>query len=260
MVPETAARPAGSAGDFDYEASGEGYASLRRPDPAIAALIEARLGDAESLINVGAGAGSYEPTNRYVLAIEPSATMRRQRPAHLPPALDAVAESLPVDKSSFDAALAVLTVHHWRVPAQGLSEMRRVARGPVVIVTFDPLALGRSWLSRYFPEVIALEQRRFPGIDELATWLGGRVSVETVPIAHDCPDGFGEAYYGRPEALLEEQVRRAMSGFGLTEPAAVRRGVEFLARELAGGEWDRRFGHLRRLPEHRGAVRLVVGC
>jgi SAM-dependent methyltransferase len=246
------------AGDFDYEAGGEGYTRLRQPDPRIASLIQSELGGAQSVINVGAGAGSYEPLDRYVLAVEPSAAMRSHRPPHLPPAIDATAEALPVDDNSFDAAMATLTVHHWNDLARGLSELRRVSRGRVVILTFDPLALDDFWLVRYFPEVIAVEQRRFPTLDELAALLGDPVSVKEVPIAIDCPDGFGEAYYARPEAFLDAGVRRAQSGFGLTDPAAVARGIQRLREDLATGAWDGLFGHVRTEPERIGAVRLVV--
>jgi SAM-dependent methyltransferase len=245
-------------GDFDYESGGGGYARLRRPDPQIAALIRKELGSARTVINVGAGAGSYEPEDCYVVAVEPSAAMRAQRPPSRPPAIDATAEELPFDANSFDAGMAALTVHHWRDPAAGLAELRRVTRGPVVILTFDPTALAGLWLAEYFPEVIAVEQRRFLPVARIAQMLGGAVTTTAVPIKFDCLDGFGEAYYGRPEALLQPRVRHAMSGFGLADRAAVDKGVERLARDLHTGEWDRRFGELRLLGERVGAVRLVV--
>lgn len=249
---------AAPAGDFDYEAGGQGYALRRQTDPRIAALVHAALGDARTVLNVGAGAGSYEPRDRYVTAVEPSAAMRAQRPPQLAPAIDATAERLPFDDDSFDAAMATVTVHQWADLGSGLREMRRVSRGPVVILTFDAQALAGFWLNEYVPEVLAVERRRFPTIEQITAVLGGDVSVTAVPIPIDCVDGFGEAYYARPEAFLDPEVRRSQSGWGLVEPAAVERGVARLRDALASGEWDERHGHLRSRPEHIGAVRLVV--
>jgi Methyltransferase domain len=249
---------AAPAGDFDYETHGEGYAGRRRPDPRIAALVHAALGDARTVVNVGAGAGSYEPADRHVVAVEPSAAMRAQRPHHLAPAVDATAERLPFDEDSFDAAMATITIHQWSDVDAGLRELRRVSRGPVAVLTFDGEALQDFWLNEYVPEVIATERARFPAIDHVAAVLGGAVEVLDVPIPIDCVDGFGEAYYARPEAFLERDVRAAQSGWVLTDPGAVARGVARLADDLAAGRWDARHGHLRGKPEHIGAVRLVV--
>ncbi len=150
------------AGDFDYEQNGAGYALVRRPDARIAARVHAALGTSRTVLNVGAGAGSYEPADRYVLAVEPSAAMRAQRPVGAAPAVDAVAERLPFDDDSFDAAMAMLTVHQWGDVEQGLREMRRVSRGPVVVLTLDASALQQFWLTDYIPEVVVVEQTRFP--------------------------------------------------------------------------------------------------
>jgi SAM-dependent methyltransferase len=246
------------AGDFDYEAHGAGYVDRRQPDPRIAAIVHAALGDARTVINVGAGAGSYEPADRHVVAVEPAAAMRAQRPHHLAPALDATAERLPFDDDSFDAAMAMITIHQWSDLDAGLRELRRVSRGPVAILTFDADALLDFWLNEYLPEVIATEQARFPTIDHVAAVLGGEVAVLDVPIPIDCTDGFGEAYYARPEAFLEPDVRAAQSGWVLTDPDVVARGVARLADELGSGRWDERHGHLRSQPELIGAVRLIV--
>jgi hypothetical protein len=251
-------RPA-PAGDFDYEAHGVGYVVRRQPDPRIAAIVHAALGDARTVINIGAGAGSYEPLDRHVVAVEPSAAMRAQRPLHLAPALDATAERLPFDDDSFDAAMAMITIHQWSDVDAGLRELRRVSRGPVAILTFDAEALLDFWLNEYVPEVTATERARFPAIDHVVAVLGGDVEVIDVPIPIDCTDGFGEAYYARPEALLEADVRAAQSGWVLTDAAAVARGVAKLADDLASGRWDERHGYLRQQPERVGAVRLVVG-
>jgi len=249
------------AGDVDYEQHGAGYASLRQPDPRIAARVHAALGPGRTVLNVGAGAGSYEPADRYVLAVEPSATMRGQRPAGAAPALDATAEHLPFDDGSFDAAMATVTVHQWRDVDRGLREMRRVSRGPVVVLTFDAPSLQRFWLADYLPEVMALEQTRFPTLDRVTAALtdgSSDVRVDVVPVPRDCTDGFGEAYYARPEAFLRPEVRAATSGLVLTDPDAVARGLRRLEEDLTSGAWDEAYGHWRDRPEYRGALRLVT--
>lgn len=248
----------GSAGDVDYGAIGGTYGRYRRPEPAIAAQILDALGDARTVLNVGAGAGSYEPTDRIVTAVEPSAAMRAQRPATLAPAIDAVAENLPFADDSFDAAMATITVHQWSSLEQGLAEMRRVTRGPVVLLVCDPALMHAYWLSEYIPEVRAVEARRFPPIDRIAAALGGRVEVRPVPIPLDCRDGFNEAYYGRPEAFLDPAARLACSSWSLVPQAAVERFEAHLARDLASGLWDARHGHLRSQPFFDGPLRLVV--
>ncbi len=201
------------AGDFDYEANGSGYATLRRTDPRIATYVHAALGQARSVLNVGAGAGSYEPADRDVTAVEPSAAMRSQRAAHLSPAIDAVAEDLPFADDSFDAAMAMITVHQWPAPEQGLRELRRVARGPVLVLTFDGDALDRFWLADYAPELIAAERRRYQPIEVIRGLLGGTSEVAPIPVPIDCVDGFTEAYYARPVRLLDPAVRRAQSAW-----------------------------------------------
>jgi SAM-dependent methyltransferase len=244
------------AGDFDYEAGGEGYATIRRTDPRIAAYVHNALADARTVLNVGAGAGSYEPEDRYVVAVEPSAKMRAQRSG--PPAIDATAEKLPFDDDSFEAAMATITIHQWADGDAGLRELRRVSRGPVVILTFDAPALAAFWLGEYVPEVIEAEARRYRPLDHIAAVLGGDVAVTEVPLALDCVDGFAEAFYGRPEALLDPIVRRSQSAWGFVPEAAIERGLAQLRAELASGEWDERHGHLRTQPEYVGSLRLIV--
>jgi SAM-dependent methyltransferase len=249
------------AGDFDYEQNGRDYAVLRTTDPRIEARVHAALGASRTVINVGAGTGSYEPADRYVLAVEPSASMRAQRPVTAAPAVDATAERLPFDDGSFDAAMAMVTIHQWHDVEQGLRELRRVSRGPVVVLTVDAPALRRFWLADYFPEVIALDQTRFPTIDRVVDVLAaGRaeVRVDLVPVPVDCIDGFGEAFYARPEAFLSPAVRAATSGFGLADPGAVQRGLERLEDDLASGAWDRAHGHWREQDEYDGAMRLIT--
>jgi hypothetical protein len=249
------------AGDFDYEQHGRGYAVLRQPDPRIAARVHAALGGSRTVLNVGAGAGSYEPADRYVLAVEPSAAMRAQRPVGAAPAVDATAEHLPFDDDSFDSALATVTIHQWSDVQKGLHEMRRVSRGPVVVLTIDAPALRQFWLADYFPEVIAVDQARFPTLDQVTSALAQgstEVRVDVVPVPCDCTDGFGEAFYARPEAFLRPEVRAATSGFGLTDPGQVQRGVDRLEDDLASGVWDQAYGRWREQAEYKGALRLII--
>lgn len=246
------------AGDFDYERGGAHYSAIRRPEPRFARRIRDALGNASSLINVGAGAGSYEPEDMNVTPVEPSASMRSQRPAHLPPAVDAVVEDLPFPDKTFDAALASVTIHQWRDLGRGLTELRRVTKGPVVIMTFDPASLRRFWLAQYAPQMMERECGRMPNIDELATRLGGKVEIEELAIPAQCLDGFAEAYFGRPEAFLDDQVRRSQSAWGFIDRHEERRSVERLRAAMNDGSWDSRFGELRSLPEYSGSLRLVV--
>ncbi|MEO3855754.1 class I SAM-dependent methyltransferase [Acrocarpospora sp. B8E8] len=247
------------AGDFDYDTHGYGYATQRRTDPRIEALVHAALGEGRSLINVGAGAGSYEPEDRYVVAVEPSAVMRGQRPARRVPALNATAEQLPFDDNTFDAALASITVHQWPDPEQGLRELRRVSRGPVVVLTFDGDALDLLWLAEYAPELVTAERLRYPKIDWIAQHIGTTARVEPVPIPIDCADGFTEAYYARPERFLDPAVRKSQSAWGFVDPTAESRAIEHLRTDLANGTWDTHYGHLRTQPEFLGSLRLLIG-
>lgn len=248
----------GSAGDVDYCEIGHSYSRFRQPDPHIAAQILLALGNARTVLNVGAGAGSYEPIDREVTAVEPSASMRAQRPAHLGAAVDAVAEALPFADRSFDASMATVTVHQWQDLEMGLAEMRRVTRGPVVIFAGDPDRMRDYWLTEYIPEVREIEAGRFPSIERIAAGLGGNVEVQSVPIPLNCLDGFNEAYYGRPETLLDPGARLACSSWSLVPQAAVQRFVEHLSRDLAEGHWDARFGHLRTQPFWDGPLRLLI--
>ncbi len=248
----------GSAGDFDYSGSAAAYRRFRQADPGIAAAFHAALGDARKVLNVGAGAGSYEPVDRAVTAVEPSASMRAQRPAHLARAIDAFAEQLPFPDGHFDAAMASFTVHQWQDLARGLSELRRVTRGPVVVMTTDPERMGDWWLAEYCPEVLAVETGRCPSLPTLRAGLGGETSVLHVPIPFACTDGFNDAYYGRPERLLEPAARLACSSWSFVPADVVARFERDLARDLADGTWDARHGHLRRMPTYKGALVLVV--
>jgi SAM-dependent methyltransferase len=251
-------RQDGSAGDVDYGSIGADYSSYRRPDPRIMAYIDRALGDARTVLNVGAGSGSYEPLDRDVTAVEPSASMRAQRPAHLRVAIDAVAENLPFVDGQFDASMATFTVHQWTDLDRGLAEMRRVTAGPVIVLTCDPTLVERFWLNDFAPEVLATEARRYPSLDRIRRHLGGATRELSVPIPFDCSDGFNEAYYGRPEHLLDERARTACSAWSFVSIETRHRYVDHLRRDLESGAWDERYGHLRSLPEYDGALRLIV--
>jgi SAM-dependent methyltransferase len=209
------------------------------------------------VLNVGAGTGSYEPLDRWVLAVEPSAVMRSQRPATAAPAIAARAESLPLDDDAVDAAMACVTIHHWTPAEAGLAELRRVARGPVVVFTFD-LAHLPDWQLDYLREAVTVELPRFPAIADVARALGGRTRVQPIPTPGDCTDGFFEAFWRRPEALLDPAVRSGQSVWHLLEPGVEERIVARLDAALRSGAWDAEHGHLRERASMEGALRLVV--
>jgi SAM-dependent methyltransferase len=241
----------------DYERHGRTYARHRRADPRIAKRIHAALGDARSVLNVGAGTGSYEPNDRWLLAVEPSATMRAQRPPGAAPAIAARAEALPLDDRCVDAAMACITVHHWQPPDAGLAELRRVARGPVVVFTFDLDAMPQ-WLRDHLREVLEIERSRFPSIDAIRAALGGRTRVEHIATPADCADGFVEAFWRRPEALLDPAIRAAQSMWALVDEDTEARIVARLAADLSSGAWDAQHGHLRERRDFDGSLRLVI--
>ena len=240
-----------------YERIGEGYTGARRTEPRIAARIWEALGDAQSVLNVGGGTGSYEPAGRDVTAIEPSSLMRAQRPAGAAPCIDACAESLPFDDQSFDAALAVLSDHHWSDPIAGLREMRRVARR-VVVFQWDNTLIPEFWLVRdYLPEVISLARQQ-PSLIERAAAIDAR--IEPVPVPWDCVDGFFHAHWRRPEAYLSEMVRRGNSVWARCGGDAERRAVEALAKDLKSGAWREHNAQLLELPSADLGARLLISA
>lgn len=248
----------GSAGDADYGRIGPGYARIRQPDPRIEAVVWTALGDARSVINVGAGAGSYEPRDLDVTAVEPSASMRAERPGDRVAAVDATAEHLPFGDQTFDAAMASVTIHQWPDAEAGLREMRRVARGPVVILTFTPDIPEPWWQPVYVPELFAVETQRMPQLDRVAAALGGEVEVRVIPVPADCIDGFGQAFFARPERTLDADVRRAMSAWSFVDEAVEQRYVSELGDDLASGAWDEKWGRFREFAEFDVGLRLVV--
>jgi ubiquinone/menaquinone biosynthesis C-methylase UbiE len=240
-----------------YDEIGIDYGAVRRADPRIAAAIHEALGDARSVVNVGAGAGSYEPADREVVAVEPSAVMIAQRPPGAAPVVVGTAEALPFEDGSFDAAMAVLTVQHWHDVARGLAEMSRVARRRLVVVTMDVDVLADLWIIRdYVPETLAAQAQRFPSIASLVAALPeARASV--LPVPCDCADGFMAAFWGRPEAYLDPRVRAATSPWHRVSPEVLDRALARLRRDLESGEWDERHGELRARPSLDVGLRLV---
>jgi SAM-dependent methyltransferase len=243
-----------------YEAIGHGYARTRREDPRLAAVIHEALGDAKTVVNVGAGAGSYEPRDRHVIAIEPSDVMAAQRPPDRPPAIRATAGRLPLRDSSADAAMAILTIHHWdHEQERGVHELRRVARDAVVILTYDPQVSGQMWLmADYLPEVAELDLEIFPGTDQLAAWLGGRTEIHAVEIPRDTPDWMLGSFWAHPERVLDPHARKATSGFARMDDRIVDRVLDTLSADLRDGTWDRRHGRLRQLDALDVGLRMVV--
>ncbi|HLJ98410.1 MAG TPA: class I SAM-dependent methyltransferase [Streptosporangiaceae bacterium] len=241
-----------------YDTIGATYAVTRRTEPRIAARVWAALGDARTVLNVGAGTGSYEPPGRAVIAVEPSEVMRAQRPADAAPCVAATAESLPFGDQSFDAAMAFSTVHHWQDPIAGLREMRRVARR-VVVFTFDATGAEwhrRFWLTRdYLPEFAELLAGR-PSVTDLARSIGAR--MEPVLIPWDCADGFFEAYWRRPEAYLDDRVRRGVSIWARVGPQVEQRAVRSLRDDLVHGRWAERNRDLLTLEAAELGLRLLV--
>lgn len=240
-----------------YEVIGTTYTATRQEDSRVAAAVRDALGAAATVVNVGAGTGSYEPADRTVVAVEPSPTMVTQRRGRTRRVVRAVAEALPFPDASFAAGLAVLTVHHWADPAAGLRELARVSRRQVVLF-FEPLHTHDFWALDYFPEARDLpSERRAPGEDLLRATLAVR-EVRRVLVPLDCRDGFGTAFYGRPEAYLDPIVQAGMSWLALLPDDARRRGTGRLRADLASGAWDRRHGHLRTQPTYDGGYRLAV--
>jgi len=242
-----------------YDRIGTGYAGYRREDPHLAAQITAALGDAASVVNVGAGAGSYEPRGRHVVAIEPSDVMAAQRGPDRVPAIRGFADALPLRDNAVGGAMAVLTLHHWdHARKAGVLEMRRVSRGPVVIVTYDPRVSGAMWLmADYLTEVAELDNAIFPLPEDVAAWLGG-ATISPLPIRRDTPDWNLGSFWAHPERVLDEGAREATSGFARQPRAVVDRVVRDVERDLESGAWALRHGHLRELSELDVGLRLIV--
>jgi SAM-dependent methyltransferase len=236
-----------------YDTIGINYAELRKPDRRIASIIQGALGSAQTVLNVGAGTGSYEPTDRSVTAVEPSIEMIGKRSPPATKAIQASAEDLPFDDKSFDASMAVLTIHHWSDKEAGLREMRRVTRGRIVLLTFDPSS--RPWLTDYLPQLTALDQAQMPAMSDYQRWLGS-VQITPVPIPHDCSDGFLYAYWRRPAAYLDPHIRSGSSSFWAIGNAET--GLQSLRRDLETGAWERRYAEVLTLDAYDAGYRLVA--
>ncbi|MGW0709983.1 methyltransferase domain-containing protein [Streptomyces sp. NPDC002643] len=241
-----------------YDSLGVTYARTRRPDPRIAAQIHSALGGVSEVVNVGAGAGSYE-TSRTVVAVEPSQVMVAQRPPGSAPAVRAVAERLPLGDGTADAAMALLTVHHWTDLAAGIAELRRVARRRVVVLTWDQrIFRDRFWLVRdYLPQAAAFDDTRAVPTERLAELLGG-ARQEVVRVPHDCVDGFAAAYWRRPDAYLDPGVRAGISLLAQPDEATIAPGLARLAEDLATGRWHTRYADLLTLDTVDVGYRLLV--
>ena len=241
-----------------YDRIGTSYTRTRRTDPRIAAQINAALGDARSVVNIGAGTGSYEPADRDVVAVEPSPTMIAQRAARASPVVRAFAESLPFRNHSFDAALAIFTVHHWRDTNRGLRELARVARRQVIL-SYDAIVEDGFWLVEdYFPEIAALDDDNRAYTSQAIAQVLDVQRVEPVLVPSDCIDGFAACYWNRPEAYVDPDVQAGISGIARLDPAVRERGTECLRADLASGAWDVRHGALRALSELDVGYRLIV--
>lgn len=248
--------------EVDYEEIGKGYGERRHTDPAIAAQLEAALGDARTVLNVGAGAGSYEPVGRELTAVEPSAEMIAQRPPGAAPAIQASAEELPFEDDSFDAAMAVFSDHHWRDRARGLGELRRVARDRVLLLNADPAEAERFWLSReYLPGFLDLIPAPYRVAGHWAAELRellGEIELPAVPVPHDCRDGFYQAYWRRPRAYLNPAIRDSISVFRRLPASEVTAAIERLGRDLESGAWEDAHAALLEQAELDIGLRLVV--
>lgn len=238
-----------------YDQIGVGYSDYRHPDHRIAAQITSALGPVRTILNVGAGTGSYEPIGLDVVAVEPSAEMVRQRAPSAAPAVRAVAEHLPFPDGSFDAALAILTIHHWPDWQRGLRELRRVASEHIVILTYDAHHPGFWLVQEYFPEILEIDRQIMPSLDRIEGILGP-MEIRPVPIPSDCSDGFLGAYWQRPEKYLDAGVRRAISSFAKLRDAQP--GLERLERDLDSGRWDSHYSYLRRFSELDIGYRLLI--
>jgi SAM-dependent methyltransferase len=241
-----------------YDRIGVGYRGIRRTDPALASRIWAALGDARTILNIGAGTGSYEPGDRWVLAVEPSGVMIAQRPPDAAPVIQAPAEQLPLADQTVDAAMAILTLHHWESVHTGLRELVRVVRDRVLLVTMDVRVLGKLWIVRdYLPELLGQHVARFPTIDRLRDLLPN-ARVEVLPVPRECEDGFMAAFWARPHAYLDPAARAATSPWHDLPAAVVDRALTQLRVHLDSGEWQRRHGHLLALTELDVGLRLIT--
>ncbi len=243
---------------YNYENPEHEYSAVRKADPRIAAYVHAGLRGMSTVINIGAGTGSYEPDDKYVIAVEPSENMRKKRlESGRHPAVSARAESLPFDSKSFDASLTILTIHHWQDLESGLRELKRVAAKRIVILTYDPAKLGVFWNAEYFPMVVEAEKNRYPELSKLESIIGIKPEIRNIKIPFDCTDGFQEAFYGRPEKFLKKKVRKSQSAWSFISEELEEQYTDRLRTELLNGEWDKKYGFHRKMKEFEGAYKML---
>jgi SAM-dependent methyltransferase len=248
----------GSAGDANYELIGNSYSDFRKPETKILDVILSQLGNAHSVLNVGAGTGSYEPQDLNITAVEPSSTMRAQRPQESKPAVDAMAEDLPFADKTFDASMSIFSIHQWKDLSKGLAEMRRVTLGKVILMSCLPDKVCDYWLYQYAPSVLEIEAKRFPTKDEIEDGLNQKVNLIQVPIPLNCSDGFNEAYYGRPEYLLNKNARQSCSSWSFVDKNLSDEYVCNLKSDIESGKWDVKYGNLRKTNFYLGSLYLFV--
>jgi SAM-dependent methyltransferase len=246
----------GSAGDVNYELIGNSYKGFRKPETKILEVILSQLGNAHSVLNVGAGTGSYEPKDLNITAVEPSSTMREQRPKELKPAVDAIAEDLPFADKTFDASMSIFSIHQWKDLRKGLSEMRRVTQGKVILMSCLPSRVCDYWLYEYAPLILEIEAKRFPSKDEIEDGLSQKVNSIQIPIPLNCSDGFNEAYYGRPEHLLNKNARHSCSSWSFVDNSLADEYVCNLKKDIESGSWDLKYGNLRKTDFYLGSLYL----
>ncbi len=243
---------------FVYDKQVNKYFTVRKTDPIIKKYVNYGLRNMNTVINIGAGTGSYEPVDKYVIAVEPSEKMRKKRlESGRIPAINARADSLPFSDNSFDASLAILTIHHWPDLRAGLKEVKRVTRNRIVILTYDPDELDKFWNMEYFPGVVEAEKNRYPKLLEIAEVIGIQPRIIKIKIPFNCADGFQEAFYGRPEAFLKNKIRRSQSAWEWISRELEAEYIAHLKKEVDNGEWDRKYGHYRKMRVFEGAYRML---
>ncbi|EAL65475.1 hypothetical protein DDB_G0283975 [Dictyostelium discoideum AX4] len=253
----------GSAGDVNYaEKVFLNYNVYRQPEPEISNLIHKAFGESKSILNVGAGAGSYEPKqgeNGYTItAVEPSASMRELRPKEFSVAIDAFVENLPFNNNQFEASMSTFSIHQWSNIEAGLKEMRRVTKNQVILLTCDPKLVQDFWLNEYAPGVLGAEAKRYPTIEKISEFLGGEIEVISIPLPLLCKDGFNEAYYGRPEMFLNPSARGSCSAWTFVDEPTRQSYLNHLKNDLESGEWDKKYSNLRTQSHYNGSLILII--
>ncbi|KAN0041149.1 hypothetical protein ACTFIV_003685 [Dictyostelium citrinum] len=253
----------GSAGDVNYgEKVFLNYNVYRQPEAEISNLICKAFGESKTILNVGAGAGSYEPKqgeNGFTItAVEPSASMRALRPKEFAVAIDAYVENLPFKDNEFEASMSTFSVHQWSNLEAGLKEMRRVTKNQVILLTCDPKLVQDFWLNEYAPGVLGAEAKRYPTTEKINELLGGEIEIISIPLPLLCKDGFNEAYYGRPEMFLNSEARGSCSAWTFVDEPTRQSYLNHLKNDLESGEWDKKYSNLRTQSHYNGSLILII--